>query len=77
MLKRLRGEEDIDTEPNLILQQGIHSEVSQYSSKYGNIIERLYHEKPKITIAAIVRKAGCTRVIAKKWLARVKPVSEE
>ena len=105
MLKCLRGQNDVDTEPNQVMRgetldrpvepnqgfifddgqavnepvssiQGFVSKTTQYDSEYADLIEKLYHENPNITPNEIVRRLGCKRPTAIKWLARVKPVSE-
>ena len=105
MLKCLRGQDDVNTEPNQVIRgetldrpvepnqgfifddaqavnepvssiQGFVSKTTQYDSDYADLIEKLYHENPNITPNEIVRRLGCKRPTAIKWLARVRPVSE-
>jgi hypothetical protein len=47
----------------------------QYNSKYAGPIEVLYLENNDITPAEAAKIVGCSKPVAKKWLARVKPVT--
>jgi hypothetical protein len=50
--------------------------TGRYTSPYALQIEQLYMENNDVTISEIMEFTGCAEITAKKWLGRVKPVSE-
>jgi hypothetical protein len=56
-------------------QKSVKGLRSGPKSPYADKIEALYKDNPTITAPEIVALVGCSKPIALKWLARVRPLT--
>lgn len=65
-----------DGKPEMGLPNEQNNSVPNEQS-YGDQIEALYKDNPKITAVEVERQIGCSRTTAASWLRKVRPVKQE